>query len=453
MRVFDKKQFYCDSFLNSSESINSKVRIDRTVTFDINSVNAGFDWVYSFVGNNYLYDVKYWIFTNMDSICNANFTLAVNIIWVWMYENNKHNLVWSIIYDIISNKFNLKFNRSICIREMLLANIYAPCAGIAHPEIAMVPDQVTFTMGYLISLSETTLTVLNDNVAETPSSIMGIFFHSILSGYCILMIIMVLFNFFNSSSKEENLIDQDYTTANVLVEAEEEISSWDDMIWTFSFIIILFGWYFYGNSINLFFDEPEFGLLVVNLFAFYLLLLIGPLILLNDFGVNFLAYLKGVGSSSSLVLELIYDFIAFLAFYMRVLVQAVRLLLIMFTYISLHDAIILAPYVYRGTNSSETFFDELSKVKPSISSVSYYLSITLPNRLGYWSYELLHTFFVVTAQFVAFFAMIFWLYFFLYTYFTLERQLLYVADKKEKRRLERVKILKNIYKTDLDKKI
>jgi hypothetical protein len=44
----------------------------------------------------------------------------------------------------------------------------------------------------------------------------------------------------------------------------------------------------------------------------------------------------------------------------------------------------------------------------------------------------MHTFFVVTAQFTAFFAMVFWLFFFLYTYFSVEQHeaYLYILRKK-----------------------
>lgn len=56
-----------------------------------------------------------------------------------------------------------------------------------------------------------------------------------------------------------------------------------------------------------------------------------------DFGIYFLAYLKGVGSSPVLIFELMYDYIAVIIFYTRILVQAVRLVLMIFTYASMHE--------------------------------------------------------------------------------------------------------------------
>jgi len=65
-----------------------------------------------------------------------------------------------------------------------------------------------------------------------------------------------------------------------------------------------------------------------------------PTYLIYDFGIYFLTYLRGVGTSSILLMELMYDYIAVIAFYVRLMVQGVRLVLMIFTYISLHDLII-----------------------------------------------------------------------------------------------------------------
>jgi hypothetical protein len=49
-------------------------------------------------------------------------------------------------------------------------------------------------------------------------------------------------------------------------------------------------------------------------------------------------------------------------------------------------------------------------------------------------YELLHTFFVITAQFVAFFAMVFWLFLFLFTFFCIEKQEFFFKKRRALRR-------------------
>jgi len=63
---------------------------------------------------------------------------------------------------------------------------------------------------------------------------------------------------------------------------------------------------------------------------------------------------------------------------------------------------------------------------------SYYYFLYVINKFIYWIYELLHTFFVTVAQFVAFFAMVFWLFLFLYTMFVVEEFEKYLDAKRDK---------------------
>jgi hypothetical protein len=56
-------------------------------------------------------------------------------------------------------------------------------------------------------------------------------------------------------------------------------------------------------------------------------------------------------------------------------------------------------------------------------------------------YELLHTFFVLTAQFVAFFAMVFWLFLFLFTMFAMEQMERFIAERRLKRKIENEKFI------------
>lgn len=74
-------------------------------------------------------------------------------------------------------------------------------------------------------------------------------------------------------------------------------------------------------------------------FLYYIIFSL-PTYLVYNFGVFFVTYLRGSGASSLLVMELMYDYIAFLAFYIRLIVQSVRLILMISTYISLHDLIL-----------------------------------------------------------------------------------------------------------------
>jgi len=65
-----------------------------------------------------------------------------------------------------------------------------------------------------------------------------------------------------------------------------------------------------------------------------------PAFLAYDFGLYFVSYLRGVGGSSIISIEMLYDYISFSAFYIRLIVQNVRLILMFFTFASFHEVVI-----------------------------------------------------------------------------------------------------------------
>jgi hypothetical protein len=94
------------------------------------------------------------------------------------------------------------------------------------------------------------------------------------------------------------------------------------------------------------------------LMSFYLLpflffLVIGiPTILVLDFGSCFLAFIRGTGASPVLLAELMYDYINLGAFYVRLCVQFVRLLLMFLTFAGLNDVFVLNHYLNNSTIGS-----------------------------------------------------------------------------------------------------
>jgi len=63
--------------------------------------------------------------------------------------------------------------------------------------------------------------------------------------YLATMFVNFYFTYYNSSVKEENTIDSDYISANLLVESEKEIGSLDDTILALIILTYIFGWYVY----------------------------------------------------------------------------------------------------------------------------------------------------------------------------------------------------------------
>jgi len=147
-----------------------------------------------------------------------------------------------------------------------------------------------------------------------------------------------------------------------------------------------------------------------------------PTLLIYDFGLYFLVYLRGAGTTSLFLFELMYDYIAVMVFYTRIVVQNIRLLLMFFTVISLYDVFIFFSL------SSQNFFKNLNIFEyynvdymTDINS-SYSFLFILLHKVLILIYEILHTYFIVMVQFISFFAIVFWLFLFLYTFFVIEKQ-------------------------------
>jgi hypothetical protein len=100
---------------------------------------------------------------------------------------------------------------------------------------------------------------------------------------------------------------------------------------------------------------PEL-VLVFYLFPGLYYIIIGiPTFLIYDFGIYFLAYLRGVGATSLFIYELMFDYIAVIIFYTRILVQGVRLVLMISTYASMHDVVLFFSFGQKMFLGAETF--------------------------------------------------------------------------------------------------
>jgi hypothetical protein len=85
---------------------------------------------------------------------------------------------------------------------------------------------------------------------------------------------------------------------------------------------------------------PEL-ILVFYLFPGLFYIIIGvPTFLIYDFGIFFLSYIVGVAAGSVLAVALMFDYISVIIFYVRILVQSVRLVLMLGTYAGMHDVVL-----------------------------------------------------------------------------------------------------------------
>ena len=249
--------------------------------------------------------------------------------------------------------------------------------------------------------------------------------------YSILILIIFYFTYYNSSFKENSVIDSDFLSSWILVESEKEIGSLDDMILAILIIIYFFGWFFYTYVWGYLGQSPEL-IMTFYLVPFLFFLIVGmPTLLILDFGSCFLVFIRGVGASQLFLAELMYDYINFGAFYVRLFVQLVRIALMFSTFVAMHDVIL---FNHNLNNSAILGFEHLWEcffyVKTSFNAFFYISCDILPKIFIRIFFEIAHTLAVCSIQFGAFFAIVFWFFLFLYTFFCGSKLEFYFSDKR-----------------------
>lgn len=414
------------------------------INLSSNSVYHGINWIYTFTESPFMYDfnINYTWFTN--NIYQDNFDFNYYSYWYSTLDISYYTLFWSVILDKIV-LFNLIKLPHVDNWFRFITNSYEASLSIFnHPEYFFISDFIlkTFILPFSTEIDNVIYTMNDEENVVNPVMLIP---HLIVISMFVMFFITMYFTYYNSSVREENTIDHDFLIANMTVESEEEIGSLDDMLLSILILSFIFMWYFYINCWAIIFAVPEF-FFTIYLFPFlYYIIMCIPAFLAYDFGLYFVAYLRGVGGSPLIIVELLYDYIAFAAFYIRLIVQNVRLILMTFTFASFHEAIITHGIEKEWIIGDESFWDDVSKALKTPDGMTYFLIFKLSGHIIYFFYELFHTLFVVTAQFIAFFAMVFWLFLFLYTMFVSELQEKFFGVKRAARKefYDRYFILKN----------
>ena len=305
---------------------------------------------------------------------------------------------------------------------------------IYHPEYIFIFKNLLFN--YYINFSSnlylSNISMFLDESYISPSMMLP---QTFLIYFLVLIFLSTYFSYFNNSVSENNVVDHDFIAFNVTIEAEEEIGSIDDMVLTSVILLYIFLWFFWIYSWSSLSITPQLTMTFYLFPLIYFIIFFIPFSLLYDYGSYFLTYLNGVGKSPVLLLELLFDYIAVSIFYLRLMVQNVRLVFMLFTYSELHELIIFYSFDKNVLPSNEAYNNSWNNEKTFLNTSSWFLLFKLPLSILNWLYELFHTFFMVIFQFIAFFAMIFWLFLFLYTMFVAETQENYFTQKRLERKL------------------
>jgi len=133
---------------------------------------------------------------------------------------------------------------------------------IIHPELLLVKKQEITNFSYYTAEF---IELLNEStVFEIITSPIMLFPQFLFIIYLSLIFLTFYFSYFSTSTKEESTIDNDYLISSLTIEAEKEITAFDDMILGGIVLIYIFGWYFYIHCWSIISALPEIA------FLFYL---------------------------------------------------------------------------------------------------------------------------------------------------------------------------------------
>ena len=202
-------------------------------------------------------------------------------------------------------------------------------------------------------------------------------------------------------------IDADHFFFSIMLESEKEIGAADDCIILIIFVFFSFSWYFMLDSLFKIFISLDAKLLLWVLIPFiFVFIFIIPTFLLLDFGLYFFVYLRGSGTVSALAGELMFDCINLFGFYIRVYVQCVRIILMLTTIGSLQETILELGHKYYCLGGEDSFSYFICTLYFT-NSIVFDLFLKFIFLAIYFVYEIFHTYFVITIQTIAFFAMVF----------------------------------------------
>jgi len=225
--------------------------------------------------------------------------------------------------------------------------------SIYHPETIFIQKGLLATnhLSYFANFKLNVAVLLDkSNVIEPLNYLLQVSFLL----YFIVFFTVLFFSFF-SKNKEEYQIDVEHSVINLSSEAEKEIFSIDDALNLLFFLLFFFGVYFGFLFLSMSSSFTElFVFFLPLLFIFYFIVLI-PFNLLFDFGLFFVVYLRGSSNTSSLFFECVYDYIGVIAFFTRLIVQFVRLVLMFVVYCMMHDTVMLQNYSQKNFLVGDSF--------------------------------------------------------------------------------------------------
>lgn len=347
-----------------------------------------------------------------NEVSNYAFINFINIYWTFFQENVSIPVLEFIVADInvkeevfTAEEVEYYWKRSSTMR-----------AGIRARYLIMVDAYIYDNFrDYRIHFELNTEFKRNVYALYTEFS----YFLAIIAIYSIVLCgsMTILFSLRGSFESLDKFCDRLQLIGTKSLESEKEFSSLEDYLTIISYYIVVFFWLLlvivYLNFLGLFKYPSLLSIMPILL----TIVLCMPLNVIVDCGFYFTAYLRGVGSTTILLLECLYDILATLIMFVRLLVQHIRFFLMFFAFYELME------FCYWNSLDTIDYSEPLYTIfTENVFYFKFYIDLTYFTmeaiiQVIKFCYEMAHYLFILTSQFFAYFGLVFWLFSFLYTSF------------------------------------
>lgn len=401
--------------------------------------------MYTYIESSQIYTIKIKFSNKLNNFLNDATNWVLYSTWFSIIQSKIPNVVKTTIIDIYTSThfFNIKSFDEWC-RNFITNNGVSGFIA-SHPELILVHNQTL--IDYIFNTNSIKqISFFNFNNLQLFNSAVLYFPQFLFISHLIFMIISFYMTYYTTQGKEESTIDSDYTWSSLSVESEKELGPLDDLLTPIITIVYLFGCYFYifcWNTLNLI---PELSIIIFLFIVLYYIILFMPVLLLYDFGIVYTCYIRGIAPSNLLISELFYDYAAILTFFIRIVAQIIRLILMYVTYALTHDYIVYNDFLGINHMTNDTILEIFSQNNYSLRDYAFHYFVWLPNVLMKHFFEIVHLFFVITGQFIAYISTIFWLFLYLFTTFIIEFHEKFLKERRVRRKKIQ-NIIQNIRKT------
>jgi len=237
----------------------------------LNCVDSGSNWLYGTVDKISFTSSKLLYILNSFSIFDESFNFNFFSTWTSLFFINDNQLFYSFFLDFFNE---LNFVKLPFLDEWyknIFNSLISNPLYLEHPELLFVKANI-LNSEYLYSLGSLYTSLYTNVIYESFNFIIFSVLHYTI--FClILSLIFTLYFSTYTTLYDESTVDLDYSATSLLIEAEKEISSIDDLILFSVCVFYIFGWFFYLNVFT-FFSTRIYTASILMLLPFFFLLLL-----------------------------------------------------------------------------------------------------------------------------------------------------------------------------------